>query len=310
MEKSSFSNEQISLLEAAADVTFYQLKQQISNDQLIAIIKDYEYVGITRRPSKDLDSCFFQQLSQLKGLAIYSTGYEWVDVQFAMSQGIKLSYLPDYSTVSVAEHAVGMLLSVLHRIHLSYDYSRDFLKTGVSMRGYELQGKKVGIVGFGKIGKKVFEMLKGFLVKVTYFDTNEAVQSEYPMLFEEKDELLRTSDVIILCSSKRRNLSYIIDFEDVDLMKQGVCIINPARVDLVNNEAILKGISSKKIFTYAVDEKVEYFKNRVEPGRILCTGHTGWYTSEALERGTEQWVQNILSLLRGEPKNLINYDDK
>ncbi len=86
----------------------------------------------------------------------------------------------------------------------------------------------------------------------------------------------------------------------------GVFIINAARADLVDNNAIINGVQSKKIFTYAVDDKVLLFRNTaIEKGRIIETAHTAWYSTEAMARGVDQWVENIIGLATGNYKNII-----
>ncbi len=171
--KETFSEHQIKKMEANLNVDFYAQKEPFKDNELVKRIKPYNIVAITRRSTKDIGINIIEQLNNLTGLAIFSTGYEWVDVKYLTQKGVKVSYIPEYSTTSVAEHTIALLLTAFRRIHLSYDYSRDLIDKSVSLRGYELQGKKIGIIGFGRIGQKVFSMLQAFDVNIKYYDIDE-----------------------------------------------------------------------------------------------------------------------------------------
>lgn len=306
MGEQSFNSKQLEKLKENMNVEFYTQKEELKSDEFIDIVKEYEIVGITRRPIKDIDKKVFAKLPKLKGLAIFSTGYEWIDVKYLNQCGVKVSYLPEYSTVSVAEHTIGMLFTVLRRIHLSYDYAREIIDNSISMRGYELYKKKVGIIGFGRIGQKVYSMLSPFEADVKVYDIDERKKSEAGNKFENIEKILEESDIIILCASKEREAGPIIGSKEIKMMKNNVIIINPARADLADNIEISKGIKSKKIFSYAVDEKVQTFRDEnIEKGRVLETAHTAWYSTEAISRGMDMWADNILGLYNGEYKNIV-----
>ncbi|MDR1196114.1 MAG: hypothetical protein LBL00_06540 [Endomicrobium sp.] len=300
----SFSIVQAERLNSFAKVTFVKENRLLSDKEFVEMFKNYEIAALTRRIRKDIGAKILAQLPELKALAVFSTGYEWIDTDHMKKSGIKLACLPQYSTVSVAEHAVGLLLSALHRIHLSYDFSRDMLDAKISMRGFELAGKKTGIIGFGRIGQKVYSMLSSFEVERSYYDIDAKKREFSEDKFEDLDKLLSKSDIIILCASKKRNEKPIISFSEISKMKDGVIIINPARADLVDNDAVCEYIKSGKIFTYAVDEKTGAFKG-IAKGRVIETGHTAWYSTEAVKRGTETWVENIIGLCTDDPVNLV-----
>ena len=302
----TFNMTQLERLKNSMNVDFYTQTEELKSNKFIDIVKDYDIVGITRRPIKDIDKTVFKELPKLKGLAIFSTGYEWIDVKYLNQCGVKVSYLPEYSTVSVAEHTMGMLFAVLRRIHLSYDYAREIIDNSVSMRGYELYKKRVGIIGFGRIGQKVCAMLSPFETEIKVYDIDNNKKSEAGDKFELRENILKESDIIILCASKERGAGPIIGKSEIEMMKNNVIIINPARADLVDNIEISNGIKSKKIFSYAVDEKVELFrKEKIEIGRVLETAHTAWYSTEAISRGIDMWADNILGLYSGEYKNIV-----
>ena len=303
----SFSEEQIKKLKKIKDITFKKQKNALSEKKFIETVKEYEVVAVTRRVIKELSAKTLSTLVNLKALAIYSTGYEWADTDYLKKKGIKTAYLPGYSTTAVAEHTMAMLLAAFTRLHLSYDYSRNLIDNKkVSLRGYELSGKNAGIIGYGRIGRKVHSFLRPFGVKVKFYDADASLQNKFLKDYAGFDDIISKSDIIILCCSKKRGEKPIIGYSKIKKMKNGVVIINPARADLVNNKGIIKGLKLKKIFTYAVDEKTgEFNKKNTEPGRVIETGHTAWYRTEALERGTKEWVDGIIGLCSGKNVNLI-----
>jgi lactate dehydrogenase-like 2-hydroxyacid dehydrogenase len=300
----SFSAEQVKKLKSCAETTFLAKKELINEEEFIEMLKGYEIAAVTRRVRKDIGADILSRLPDLRAMAVFSTGYEWIDVEYMKKNGIKLSYLPQYSTVSVAEHAVGLILVSLHRIHLGYDFSRDMLDKEISMRGFELYGKKTGIIGFGRIGQKVYSMLQPFGAEVKYYDIDEKKQKLVKGGFENIDTFFADKDIIVICASKERNANPIIGSAEISEMKSGVIIVNPARADLVDNNAVSGGIKSGRIFTYAADEKTGAFKE-TEKGRVIETGHTAWYSTEAVERGTGAWVENIAGLCTGNPANIV-----
>ena len=300
----TFTQEQLRRLNNTADVHFHAQPDSIDTDKFVSLVKEFDYVGLTRRPLKNLDQDLLSQLPCLKGLAIYSTGYEWVDTAYLKGKGIVLSYLPDYSTITVAEHTIGMLLSLSRRFQLSNDYACQRIDRSISLRGFELYGKTVGIIGYGRIGKRVAELLKPFGVTLLWYDIEK--KSDDDLCYSSFDTLIQKADIIIITASKKRDAEPVIGYNEISSMKHGVVIVNSSRADLVDNNAMVSALISKKVFSYAVDDIVPALKNEnIEPGRVFETSHTAWYSTEAIARGTQMWVDNIIGLLQGKPVNVV-----
>lgn len=300
----SFSAQQVARMKDSMDVTFRSQLDLLSKDEFIDIAYPAQILAVTRRSIKDINREIIDSLPNLTGLAIYSTGYEWVDVEYLCARGIKLSYVPDYASITVAEHTLAIMLVMSRRIHLSFDKVRGIVPPTTSLRGWELKDKRLGIVGFGNIGRYVAKLSKGFDMKMFY---NDPIQIEFPDIkYLPFEELLGTSDVIVLTCSKLREAKPVIGSKEMDLIKNGAYLINTARADLVDSQAVLDAIRNKKLSGYAVDDEVKTLKDSsIEPGRILQTGHTAWYSNEAIQRGTEEWVSNIISLALDTPQNIV-----
>ena len=307
--RKGFSSEQLEKLESVACVTFHAELNSFRNSQeLINLAAGFDLLGITRRSIKEIDKKIIDLLPSLTGIAVYSTGCEWIDYEYLKQKKVLLSYLPYYSSISVAEHALGMLLTLSRRIHLSYDRTNGRLNEDISLRGFELYGKTVGIIGLGRIGSKIAALLKSFNCNVIYFDKNKTIQN-LDAKSTDLDSLCRLSDILILTPSKKRGETALIDKNRIENMKRGVYIINPARSDLVDSESLVYGIKERIISGYAVDDFVPELKEREKEfdfGRILMTGHTAWYSTEAITRGAECWVDNMVALALDRPQNLFS----
>ncbi|MCK4257710.1 MAG: hypothetical protein KAX49_01960 [Halanaerobiales bacterium] len=301
----SFSKEQINKIKSVLDVNFIKQVSPVNKKEFIELAKDAQILAVTRRPIKDIDSEIIDSLPQLESIAVYTTGCEWIDVEYLSKKGITLSYLPDYATITVAEHTLATMLVMSRRVHLSFDKIRKIIPDGTSLRGWDLRGKNLGIVGFGRIGQEVGRLSKAFGMNICYYDPIK-IKSEIAV-YSSYDELLKNSDVIVIICSKERNAPPIMSTKELQLVKPGAYIINTARADLVDNHAIVEALQNKSISGYVVDDEVATLSNAdsIDYGRIFQTGHTAWYSTEAIERGTDDWVNNIVALANGEARNVF-----
>jgi len=299
----TFTPEQTKLLESCADITYITVSKGLSKDEFLQLCKSVNILAVTRRTTKNLSREWLSQLPDLKGVALYSTGYEWVDIEFLKTRAVVVNYLPDYSTATVAEQTLAMILTISRRIHLSHDKGRKVIDDGISLRGKEISGKTLGIIGYGKIGKAVDKLAKGFSLKTVYYDPVETKHEKSVSL----TQVLKQSDIIVIAASRERDAPPILTKAEFSVIKPGTILVNVARAVLVESEALLEAIRSNIIYGYGVDDYIEeLFQARdIEPGRILQTGHTGWYSDEAMLRGTKAWVENIVALTKGSFTNSI-----
>jgi lactate dehydrogenase-like 2-hydroxyacid dehydrogenase len=298
--RDSLSDSQQKAVEAIATVQYIANLSPLSDNRFIQLCQTANYIGLTRRTCIDFHAEIIRNLPHLKGISVYTTGIEWIDLVELQACNISLKFLPDYSAITVAEHAIGLLLTLARRIHLSDRKARAEITQEVSLRGWELSGKKIGIVGLGHIGNRIANLAKAFNMQVSYHDPKHAAHPEFNAT--SFNQLIQQSDVVMLAASLNRENPVIITSEVLERMKQGVYVINPARPALVDNLAIIKAIKSGKVAGYAVDDNPFTLDDlrEVEPGRIVQTGHTAWYSNEAMERGTEMWINNLVDLVRNQ----------
>jgi phosphoglycerate dehydrogenase-like enzyme len=296
--RASLSESQQQAIEAIAPVTYISNLTPLSDDRLVELCHSANYIGLTRRTCTDFHAGIIRRLPHLQGLSVYATGTEWLDLAALQAHNIALRFLPDYSCTTVAEHAIGLLLTFSRRIHLSDRKAAAEIPQTVSLRGWELSGKKIGIVGLGRIGSRIAHLARAFGMEVSYCDPNIEAHPEFKAI--SFSALIQQSDIVMLAASLNRENPVMITAEVLQATKPGVYVINPARPALVDNQAMLAAIRSSRVAGYGVDDNVFPLNElqSVELGRILQTGHTGWYSDEAMERGTAMWINNLVELAR------------
>ena len=249
----------------------------------------------------------------IKIIAMRCAGFNNVDMKAAFGK-IHVVRVPAYSPYSVAEHAMALLLCINRKIHKSYNRTRENNFTLSGLTGFDLNGKTVGVIGTGKIGKVFISICKGFGMKVLaydlYPDTNLDVQ------YVEKEELFKQSDIISLHCPLTEQTHHLIDRNALDLMKDGVVLINTSRGQLIKKEDLLSGLKSKKIGAAGLDvyeEEAEYFfedfSNEiidddilsllVSMPNVIITSHQAFLTKEALENIAETTLKNLDDFVSG-----------
>jgi phosphoglycerate dehydrogenase-like enzyme len=243
--------------------------------------------------------------SSLRGIAVFATGIDFVDIDALEERGIMLANLPDYSTASVAEHTLGLLLTLSRRLHLSRDRVLGRVPAGTSVRGFELAGKTIGIVGLGRIGGRVARLAEALGMRVLAADprlSGAGRPSTHGI-----QELLAACDVVSHLP-RRYGQGPLLRAGELRAMKPGALLLNVSRAALVDEAAVVAAIASGRLAGYALDDRLtarEEAERLIAEGRIVESGHTAWYSEEALARGLEDWVENVVALVRGRPRNLV-----
>jgi phosphoglycerate dehydrogenase-like enzyme len=296
----SFTADQTRRLRTAADIRFHACPTPSSAREVARLCATADVIATTPRATPDIGAALLQELPHLKGIAVFSTGLEWVDLRELQKHRILLSYLPGYAAVSVAEHALGLLLAMSRRIHLSRDRMRGFAPASASLRGWELNGKTLGIIGYGRIGRRVSSRARAFGMRILFHDPEK--EGSLPLR-----NLLRRCDAAVLAAPLGRGARPILGEEELRAVRPGLCLVNVGRPGLVDETAVLKSLRRKRLSGYALDGDLETppHLRKVEPGRLLLTAHTAWYSTEALVRGMEEWTRNIIGMAKGRPRNLF-----
>lgn len=240
-------------------------------------------------------------------IALRCAGYNNVDIVHACGK-IHVVRVPGYSPYAVAEHATALLLTSVRRIHKAYIRTRDFNFSLKGMTGFDLHGKTVGVVGTGRIGKVFIEICKGFGMKVLAYDKypDASLEVEYVPL----DTIWEKSDVISFHCPLTDETRHLVDRESLDRMKKGVVLINTSRGALIDSEALLEGIKSRKIGAACLDvyeEESDVFfhdfsghivdddtlARLISMPNVIVTSHQGFLTREALANIADTTFENI-----------------
>ncbi len=283
----TFSHEQRQLISRDASTVFHAQPEPMSEDAFIDLARPHQIVALTRRPMKYLRRPVLEQLPNLRALVVHTTGTHWIDTEFLKERRVALLSISDYATTTVVEQTLACLLTLSRRTHLSHDRARGLLPEHVSLRGFELKGKTVGLIGYGRIGQALAPVLSGLGLNVIVHDPEASIS--VPL-----NDLLRSIDIIVMAASQDYDRPPIIGKAELEATS-ATHLVNASCDELVDHHAVVDAILAGKLGGYALDEYDEVLTDpRLEPGRVLQTMHTGWYADEAMDRGRAQWVERIV----------------
>ena len=300
-DKPSFEN-----YGALHDIQFRFLETKLNKDTS-ALAEGCDAVCVFVNDSVDADVIEKLYDCGVKLVALRSAGYNNVDVRAAFGK-IHVVHVPAYSPYAVAEHAAALLLTSVRRIHKAYNRTREFNFSLSGLTGFDLHGKTVGVIGTGKIGRIFIDICRGFGMKVIAYDLYQMDGIDYVSL----ETLFAESDVISLHCPLTDETKHMINSTAIAQMKKGVVIVNTSRGALIDAEALLDGIKSRKIGAACLDVYEEeadiFFEDRsghimddellsrlISMPNVIVTSHQAFLTEDALNNIAETTVNNILS---------------
>jgi glycerate dehydrogenase len=256
-------------------------------------------------------------LGGLRFIAVTATGINVVDAAFARRQGVVVSNVPEYGSDSVAQHVFALLLALIHRPERHDQLVRqgEWQRRGefcfwVSPLT-ELAGKRMGIVGFGRIGRRVGELAHALGMEVLACDVNPGSPPGYgPFAWRTTEGVFAEADVISLHCPLNAENEGLIDRTRIATMKPGALLINAARGGLVNERDLADALDEGRIAGAALDvlgvEPPDERNPLLAAKNCLITPHIAWATLEARRRMTAITAENVAAFLRGKPINVVN----
>ena len=249
----------------------------------------------------------------IRVLLLRCAGFNNVDLRHASGK-LTVLRVPAYSPHAVAEHAMALLLTSIRRIHKAYIRTRDFNFSLNNMVGFDLYGKTVGVVGTGKIGRCFINICHGFGMKVLCYDPFPA--DDPSLSYVPLDELFRESDIISFHCPLTPETHHMVNTESLGTMKKGVVLVNTSRGALIDSEALLAGIKSRKVGAACLDVYEEesdiFFEDNsghileddtlarlISMPNVIVTSHQAFLTEEALANIAETTVRNLLDFADG-----------
>lgn len=310
LEKENSYNYQFSFFEPHLSETTVSLAQ--GHDVVCAFVNDLVNATVVESLSK----------LKIKLIALRSAGFNNVDLKACEKYNIKVVRVPAYSPYSVAEHTVGLMLTLNRKIHRAYNRVKEGNFSLEGLMGFDMNQRTVGIVGVGKIGIITAKILQSFGTQILYYDlAPNAVCDSLGMKYSTLDQLLSSSDIISLHCPLTPETKHLINSETLSQMKKGVMLVNTSRGALIDTAAVIENLKSGKIGYLALDvyeeeadlffedlsAKVitdEVFLRLLTFPNVLVTGHQAFFTREALTEIARITLKNISDFEHG--NKLIN----
>ena len=275
-------------------------KSNSKDKDLANHIKDCEIVVI--RSATKLTKEVLDKAEQLKIIARCGVGIDNVDLDFAKSKNIFVTNAPSANLISVVELTVALIISASRKLSLADSHLKKGEWNRSEFLGYELYGKTLGIVGFGKAGRLVADRMKSFGMSIVFYDpyVTDWNGSEESV---ELDDLLRTADVVSIHVIKTKDTENLISKDMLDLLKPSSVIINTSRGGVLDEDYLFELLESEKIFGAGLDVySNEPPKNvaRYNGLNLVTTPHIGASTNEAQLKAGLETIENIKKILAGD----------
>jgi glycerate dehydrogenase len=266
-----------------------------------------------------LDRDAIDALPELACIGVMATGYNVVDLGAADERGIPVTNVPDYSSDSVTEMTFALLLELVRHVGLHSDSVHSGEWSGSPDFSYwktplgELHGGTMGIVGYGRIGRKVAAVARAFGMKVLAFDI-QAAADDSEVRFTGLDDLFRESDVVTLHCPLTPETEGMVNRKRLALMKREAYLINTGRGPLVNERDLAEALDSGRIAGAALDvlgkEPPEIDSPLLTARNCIITPHIAWAALPARKRLMDTVTGNIRAFLAGAPVNVVNSPGK
>ena len=298
--------------EQGMEFTFFETKL---NESTAELARGYDGVCAFVNDTVNAQVIDILAANGVRVLALRCAGYNNVDLAHARGK-LQVVRVPAYSPYAVAEHALALLLTSIRRIHKAYIRTRDFNFSLNGLTGFDLYGKTVGVIGTGKIGKVFINICRGFGMKVLAYDKfpTPGLDNGDTIRYVSLEELFLHSDIISLHCPLTEETYHIIDEAAIEKCKKGVVLINTSRGALVDAEALLSGIKSRKIGAACLDvyeeESEVFFEDNsghileddtlarlISMPNVIVTSHQAFLTEDALDNIAQTTVQNIVDMI-------------
>lgn len=281
-----------------------------------------------------LDAAVLAQFPKLKLVATRSTGYDHIDLKYCTAHGIVVSNVPDYGDSTVAEHVFALLLGAARNLVEAVERTRRGRFTQTGLRGFELRDRVMGVIGTGRIGQRVIEIARGFGMNALAFDLypDQAAAARLNFTYASLDQLLSDADVITLHVPATSGTHHLISDREFARMKRGSILINTARGNIVDVEAMVRALADGRlraagldvlpqeplireeaaIFHHEAVRDADDFKALVANHvllrfpNVIVTPHNAYNTEAALERIIATTLANIEAFAKGTPQNVVS----
>ena len=300
-------------LSALGELTVYDRTSLTDEEEIISRIGDAEVVISNKTPISRsvIDAC-----PNMKMISMLATGYNVVDYAYAREKGIPVANVPTYGTASVSQFSIALLLEVCHHIghHDASVHSGNWAACADwcywDYPLIELEGKTIGIIGFGRIGQAEGRIARALGMKVLAYDLYPSDAGRDLAEYVELDDLYARSDVITLHCNLTAENTGMINRASIAKMKDGVILINNARGQLIDEQDVADALNSGKMGGAGLDvvytEPIRADNPLLKAKNCIITPHISWAPRESRQRIMDTTVENISAYLAGKPVNVVN----
>lgn len=300
-------------LKKLGDVTIYDRTAYDESPLIAERIDDAEIVVMNKTPisKATIDKC-----PNIKLIAVLATGYNVVDYTYAKKKGILVVNVPTYGTSSVSQFSIALLLEICHHIgHHSesvhagnWANNNDWCYWDYPL--VELEGKTIGIIGFGRIGQAEGRIAKALGMNVIAYDVSPSDSGRAVAEYKDLDTLFANADVVTLHCNLTPENTGLINKNTISKMKDGVILINNARGQLIVEQDVADALNCGKIAAAGLDvvytEPIKDTNPLLKAKNCIITPHISWAPKESRQRIMDCTVSNVKAFLSGSPVNVVN----
>ncbi len=273
----------------------------ISREEALAVI--HEYTGIAIRTKFNIDKALIDAGHSLKFIARAGAGMDNIDTSYTNEKGIVCINAPEGNRTAVAEHTIGMLLSLMNNLRKADIEVRNGIWDREGNRGYELKGKTVGIIGYGFMGKSLAKRLKSFEVDVIAFDKYKSGYSDEFAREVSMEQIVKHSDILSLHIPLKKETNQLVNDEYLFHFKKPIFFLNTSRGEIVDTQAVLNAIKQGKILGAGLDvlqiekfpemEAQSWYDELKNEGRVILSPHVAGWTIESYRKISEVLAEKL-----------------
>lgn len=286
-------------------------KDTDTEEKAIARVKDADII-ITGMFTCPITRKVLDAANNLKLIALNTTGFDKVDLDYAKKLGIKVANCPGFATDSVAEQAIALAFAAGRRIvPLDKMFRQEPFEiipdhpSHAEHIGFTFRGKALGVVGLGAIGHRIAEIGQGMGMKVIAYDrTKKKIAG---ITFASLDKVMAQSDIVVVAVALNKETERLINKKNISKMKKHAILVNIARDKVVDTSDLYEALAKKAIFGAGLDVvSLEDDRRLLKLDNVVFTPHSAWFTKEALTNLEYIIVDNVESFVKGKGKNFVN----
>ncbi len=303
------------------EITYFKTKL---NEETASLAAGHDIVCIFVNDTANKEVLNKLKSLGIKLIALRCAGFNNVEMS-ALPEGLTVVRVPAYSPYAVAEHTVGLLLALDRKVYKSYQRTKKYNFSLDGLLGFDINGKTIGVIGTGKIGKIFIKIMKGFGANILAYDVYEdkLAEKELDFKYTSLDEIFKNSDIISLHCPLTKENHNMINNDSISKMKKGVILLNTSRGKLINTKDLVSSLEKGVIGGVGLDvyeDEEEYFLNDMSASyirdaelsillsmpNVIITAHQAFFTIEALEKIVSTTFSNIDDFTKtGKSENIV-----